>query len=521
MSRVQHEPPSQRLHFRVKAPATVTIEGVDYPAADWSLGGFLVDGFGGAARPGDRLQCTFTINFQGFYIAIQKEVDVVRVEDNGTRVAFRFAEVSERERELLNYYVSNLMTGQMVPVEEVIKRIDTPVKPVPITPDEKVAESVPLRRQNIRRAAFSILYLSAGGILGLFLLLTLYSHFFRLDVDSAVITKRLEQVVSRDLGVVKEILVTEGMKVARGQVLLRIEDDMLARELSACRKDLDDAKLTFASYETRRGQEEDRLAAYRKIAAEKLTSAQQAVQSLESQLQTAELEWKRARDLLDSGIGSQSLYDEATARKALLEGDLDRAKAEQRIATEAAGSVRKGFFYDGRSLVGQMPELRVEAEKSRQSIPVLQRRLEEVEKRAERLVYRASFPAKVVRVTKSVGGTVDRGETLLVLERTDEDPVVDAFLTQDAASYVRVGAKARILVPALNARLNGKVVSVDRTYGFRSGLEDAYKWRHDTGASAHVELTFTDLGPDTREELTGGMPALVNIPRSFTLRAMR
>ncbi len=521
MSRVEHEPPSQRLHFRVQAPATITIDGVDYPAADWSLGGFLIDRFEGTVQAGEHLISILTINFQGFHISIRKEVVVVRVEADRSRIACRFIEVTEREKELLNYYISNLVTGQMAPVDDVIRRIDTPVKPVPLTPDDKVAESVPLHRQSLRRAVFSILYIVAGVLLGIFLVLTLYSHFFRVDVESAVVTRTIEQVVSKDLGVVQEILVTEGQHVSQGQVLLRLQDDQLARELEICHQELEDARLGLATSQERGRREEDRLAAYSRIAAEKLNSAREGVESLREQLRIADLELQRSRGLYESGIGSQSAYDEAAGRKATLAGELEHAMAELGIAMQAVDSVRKGFFYDGRSLVGQMPEAEVDTEHARRLIPILERRLSEVEQRAKRLEYRAAFPAKVLRLTKTAGNTTERGETLVLLEKTGEDPVVDVFLTQSAASYVQLGSQARILIPALDLKLKGEVVSVDRTYGFRAGLQDAYNWRHAAGTSAHVRIALTGLNPDLRARLAGGMPAIVNLPRSLFLRAFR
>src|SRR4030095_6270237 len=85
--------------------------------------------------------------------------------------------------------------------------------------------------------------------------------------------------------------------------------------------------------------------------------------------------------------------------------------------------------------------------------------------------YRAPFDGVVMRVFKSVGMTVDRGEPVLILSKAGEEPHIDASLTQEEAGRIAMGISAVASVPALGKRYNVEVVMVDRTSGFLKEIQ--------------------------------------------------
>ena len=133
--KIRRERPSQRLHHRVSAPIRIDlVEGV-YKAHDWSLGGFSINEYTGSAKPGDEIPGTVHIPFQGFDISFPFIAEVVRhTEDQN--LAVKFQELTEREVEMMTHFVDELVRGSITSVDDALLRIDTPVTPVPTTPNK-------------------------------------------------------------------------------------------------------------------------------------------------------------------------------------------------------------------------------------------------------------------------------------------------------------------------------------------------------------------------------------------------
>ena len=109
---VAYEAPSRRMAYRVTAPAMATIQGRGYRTKDWSTGGFSTEEYDGPARPGDRVRIGFAVDFQGFAVSFAGEARVAR--RDGKRLAAEFIRLGERERGLLRYFSSALVSGQTV-----------------------------------------------------------------------------------------------------------------------------------------------------------------------------------------------------------------------------------------------------------------------------------------------------------------------------------------------------------------------------------------------------------------------
>ena len=121
---VFYEAPSRRQYFRTTSPAEVTIGGRRYRTANWSVGGFAIERCSEAA-PGERVEIGFAVDFQGFAISFCATAEVLRVSNSS--LAARFVNLGERESNLLRYFSSALISGQMVAVDGVLKNVDRPV----------------------------------------------------------------------------------------------------------------------------------------------------------------------------------------------------------------------------------------------------------------------------------------------------------------------------------------------------------------------------------------------------------
>ncbi|HET9707405.1 MAG TPA: hypothetical protein VFP39_03780, partial [Gemmatimonadales bacterium] len=126
---------------------------------------------------------------------------------------------------------------------------------------------------------------------------------------------------------------------------------------------------------------------------------------------------------------------------------------------------------------------------------------------------------RVVRTTKSPGSTVDRGETLALIERVDDPPRVFALLTQDQVTRIRLGESGTVRVPTVQQRFHAVVVRSDKAGAIPGGvltdlLANASKAPRPTDPSGYIELELRPLTAAARTALRSGMPAVVNLPRT-------
>jgi biotin carboxyl carrier protein len=158
------------------------------------------------------------LNFQGFEISVPASAEVVRI--SGDSLAAKFVDLGERETELLRSFTSSIISGETTSVENILTWIDSPAPLVPVTskPESPRTE----RKQRVRRTIRAGLYLIAGVIVGGFIVLTL-ALFFRLRIDTAVISAALDQMVSQDVGKLAEVFVEPGNRVRAGQPLFHVE----------------------------------------------------------------------------------------------------------------------------------------------------------------------------------------------------------------------------------------------------------------------------------------------------------
>src|ERR1044071_7534193 len=118
---VTYEPASQRRHFRISAPAEVSVAGVRFPTLDWSLGGFRIARYGGNASVRDRMQVEFAVDFQGFRISFPANAEVLRRDDD--QLAAKWVELGERESSVLRRFGSDVMAGRLAALDGVLKHI--------------------------------------------------------------------------------------------------------------------------------------------------------------------------------------------------------------------------------------------------------------------------------------------------------------------------------------------------------------------------------------------------------------
>lgn len=197
-------------------------------------------------------------------------------------------------------------------------------------------------------------------------------------------------IAAKHGGRIREILAREGDLVEAGQVLVKMDTDELEAELEK-----DKAKL----------------AENEEAAAEVKT---QIVKD-ESQLKLAEVEYKRARNLLERRVIAQEEYDRYKTRLDTAKASLDGSNAKLKTANQSISAAA--------------------AEVKRTQVRIADAILESPVK--GRVLYRLAEPAEVV----SPGGKV---LTLINLG----DIYMEIYLPAQEAAMVKIGADARIVLDA-------------------------------------------------------------------------
>lgn len=191
-------------------------------------------------------------------------------------------------------------------------------------------------------------------------------------------------------GRIKEILAREGDLVDEGQVLVRMDTNEMEAELAKDKAKMAESEETAAEIKT------------------------QIVKD-ESQLKLAEVEFKRAKNLMDRRVIAQEEYDRYKTRldtaRASLDGSNAKLKTVNQTISAAAADVKK-------------TEVRIEDSTLKSPVK-------------GRVLYRLAEPAEVV----GLGGKV---LTLINLG----DIYMEIYLPAQDAARVKIGADSRIVLDA-------------------------------------------------------------------------
>jgi multidrug resistance efflux pump len=517
---VRYDRASARRHQRVTAPAHVEIDGRQYPTKDWSVGGFRVLEFAGDPRAGEPRPIRFYVNFQGFEIGFEAQAKVCAFDEAKHSISAEFLGLGQRETELLRHFVLGVSSGEMTSVSETLVHMDSPTSVAnwgrpPLAGADPLAQETMKKRSKLTAA----LYFTAGPLVAGYVLMAAYQNVFRMDLENAVVVRPTETVVAQGVGYVESMQVREGQIVRAGEPMFTLMDQDQGRDLDSRKHDLELARLELQSARSANVSAKEQLRIYQRIARHKQQAASERVKSLEIEAQSAEKNLVRVQAIVGAGLDSPSELDKAKAQYANVKGELDQARPELELANDAVRAADRGSFYDGFRLIDEGPAADLREREAEGHVTLAEQQVATFREGAGRTTYKAPFAGRVVRTTKSPGSTVDRGETLALLERVDDPPRVFALLTQDQVTRVRLGETGTVRVPMVQQRFHAVVIRSDKAGAIPGGvltdlLANASKGPRPTDPSGYVELELKSLTPAARTALRAGMPAIVSLPRS-------
>ncbi len=513
--KVRRERPSQRLNHRINAPVKIeTPQGI-FKAVDWSLGGFRIEGYSGSAAQGDDIAVTVHIPFQGFDISFPVEAKVVRIFENG-EMAAEFAEVGDREREIMSHFIDDLVRGSMTVTDDVIMRLDSPVTMVSTKPDPNPDEQVPLRRRSLKSLAMTAFYLTVGLGVVAYAALFIFTNFFRLEIDTAVVSAPVEPLIAPTDGRIGRITVGPNNAVAGSTPLIVIEDARIQQAIDLAGIEVDRATMELLAKQRELKAEEERVRGYQAIGLARIERASAKIKSLKEQVELAMARKQRFDILFKEGWTTKSKLDEIQSNYADLTGKLEEARSLMHERRMLLDGIEEGRFFNGGNFEGSLKELQAAVDLGADQVMLAKDELSALKRHRRSLVLTAPGDGRILKLLKNVGSFIKRGEEIALFER-DEARTIEAFLTQEEVLEIGLGDQATVYFPSLDRRVNALVTSIDRTTGHLDEIESRYIWRGPKDRSAKVTLHFADIKVnDIRRFYTPGLPAIVIFERRGT-----
>lgn len=459
---VEQEANQKRRFHRVTVPLRALIQGHAYRIQDWSLGGFLIEGFAEDRPLESELEAHLVLPYEHFSVDIPVRCRLVRLTE-GT-AAFAFVGLAESPRKALRGLLEAAIEGRLTDLEGVLASAR---EPFPSTELDKVLlgethdEAVRSRRRRLRRSAFwSVLGLAV--VLGVAALV--WNNLTYLEVDNGVILGSLVVADAPLNGSLQELSVAEGAAVQAGQALFRVvnktledtaerakaacrvaqvEAEALAHELEEvkARKDqartegmarvkaeLEVLKAEDVALAGRRQEEEARIELLRAVTQRQIDQQHAALARIDALILKSAAHSARLAALRPSGAVSKEEVDEAEAATRALQAERVEVQQQLKLTELNEKATAEGRFFTGREIEGRVKELE-----------------------AGRIVLRAKIAQREVELTT---GDVVAPQVSAVLENR-----LDEVAQRLKSARARVEQTNQDLATALRQLTDGQVVS--------------------------------------------------------------
>ncbi|MEL7543360.1 MAG: PilZ domain-containing protein [Pseudomonadota bacterium] len=515
--KVKRDRPSRRLHHRVTAPLYATVDGHVARAADWSLGGLRIENFAGTVPGvGDIIDLHISLPFQGFQVAFDTRGEIVRNDIAGGMFALKFLELGEREAELMQHFVEEIVRGTMVDVEDTIQRIDVPVTPVSTKPDPNPIAEIPKRRLPVKTVVMSTFYMALGFVVFGYFGVMLYANYFRMEVRTAVISAPLESVKAQFDGRIVWTDHRAGQRVKAGDILLYVADNELEKEIDFARIEVEERRANLAFLRRKQADELHRMEGLADVTLKNVRQRKLEIDALEVEVKAAESQASRLGSLLAQGFTTRQRVEEAEAAWV----DAKKRLASRRLELKSQSRLAKSYIgkrhFTGQNFVGEVGRIGAEVELAERRIGIASTKLDVLLKHRARLAVRSPFDGVLLDLPRVDMASVRHGETVAIVEQRRRRDVL-AYLQQDEVLQVGVGDRAYGFIPALNESVPLIVREIDRTSGFVDENLSNYRFRGVRDRSARVRLDFEypELMRDV-QRYRSGLPMIVLFQQQST-----
>ncbi len=517
MTEVIHENPSRRRHLRLTAPIKVRYSGHDYDTENWSLGGFRLKDFSGNFKQDDQIDVTIGVPFQNCMISSDVKARVVMCNPESATAAFEFVDIDSRSRGILKFFSDGLISGEMASIDKIIRHID-----IPVTPPPKISETEwrdqPLRVK-LWRVGVMMFYLFLGFGIMTYVFFSAYSYFFRVNLETGVVTAPRETIVAPFAGTVSDVFIMDGSSFTKGTPLVRIEDPDKNRKIKQVEGELRKAENSLAVEKNNLKNLEQKITIYNNITKSRVSSLHQKIRGYELEEKLAQKEYQRQSGLVALKAASVSNMELAESSLSRIRRNLDIAREDLNVQLCTMDALEKGFFFSGRKIEESKSDIVNLISEAESIVQIKKQELKELRETASAETVKAPFNGRILKIARSAGNTVASGQPLMFIEKNGPIKIL-AFVTQEEAARISSRSPAVVFIPSLDRRFPAKIISIDRTKGFETPSDVDYRWRSSTDRSAVVTLEAV-YSADVRNELIAGLPVTVNFPANSTNGVIR
>jgi multidrug resistance efflux pump len=500
--------PRRRLHPRNIYPIEIEINNKTYQTIEWSIGDFRIADFPMKMSVGSELSVKPSIHFRDFIIQFEATAKVLHYDADEKKLLARYTSIKDENKELLKYFSKALLTGDMVNIDNVLRRVDMPVTPATTELDKS---EQPVEKTRFKRYLFSSLYLLLGSALLILTLLTLYASFFRLEVDSAVVSSPVTPVQASVKGYIKAVHVKVGDQVQQGDNLYRLTNTKLDERLLKAQEDFADKQQQVAMLQSLIVSKAKKLESYKRISSEKHRAALAKVEAETVRQMIAKSNLLRIKKLYAAGMISQTLLEEAEAKNAIAVNNLKLAKSQFGVTQESINALKNDYFFTGKELTGNIPETKAQLVRAVAEQELSKKALMLAEKKLDQLTITAPVSGEILNILTTAGQYAQDAQPLLTILETTDKRYIEAYLTQKEIKWIELGTLAMAYIPALSKELMVKVTRIDRTKGFYQEVDNRYNWRAPEDRSALVTLEFED--GELLNDIVIGLPVVLNFKK--------
>jgi len=247
-----------------------------------------------------------------------------------------------------------------------------------------------------------------------------------LTVTGLVEPAETVKVNAKVVGQVKEVLVSEGEEVQKGDILIRLDDEQISLQVAQANATLDSAKASLEKVRAGARPQE-------------IKQAEAAMQQAKINLDSAEESFQRMEKLFSEGAVSEQQYDQA-------KGQFEIAQAQHQSAKERYELIKEGASEE---------DIKVTQAQVRQA----QSALNIVKAQLDNTIIRAPIGGKVTAILAKTGEMISSAVPILTILDVSELYVKSGISEKDIAS-VRISQEVEILIDAFpRNQFKGEVVT--------------------------------------------------------------
>ena len=375
-------------------------------------------------------------------------------------------------------------------------------------PNQKTAApaKAPPNRQLMKTAA------TFGMMMALAAMLILVVMFLRsrssLGVDNSALVGNYLPVHARVEGEIIEVLVKEGQDVARGDVLLRLDNPEIRAEKALSESGVHLGEAKVAALNKKLNNYLANVEVAKKRLAIHLEVAKSDTESSKKQYESAQVTVNRTKPHLGTAISNAEydvLLNDMLAMKAKYEANASRIQLAEFAHEMSSSSV----LMLGDSLDDEVGSITADLEIAQAELALSRRTLEIATQREKQLDVVAPRDGRVYATYRQFGEYLRVADEVIAISYPGETWAA-GLVTAAQASRVRPGLPVTVTIPSLNRKLKGVVSAVGHRAMYGKGGYSA-DFRGTTATDVPVKVLIADLP----KNISSGMRLEMKINTGF------